>query len=216
MTARNCLVEVRTKLNNTVRSYLRTQAMPAVRATPKTFANNVRLELASRDTGLPDYIESLLVSIEEMNSKIQDADEALKQVADSDPICKLLQTMPGVGPITSVSFAATLDDVGRFESAERVTFYLGLTPGESTTGFKTRRTGMTKAGSARARWTLNQAAWTLVRIRPVDPAVQWFQEVAKRRGKKVAITALSRKMASMLYVRAIASKSLVISIERTT
>jgi transposase len=39
----------------------------------------------------------------------------------------------------------------------------------------------------------------LVRTRPKDPIVQWYTQVAGRRGKKVAITALSRKMAGILY-----------------
>ena len=107
--------------------------------------------------------------------------------------------MPGVGPVTAVCFATAIDDPQRFESADKVTSYLGLTPGENTTGFKTKRTGVTKAGSSRVRWTLNQAAWTMTRCRPNDPIVQWFKQVAGRRGKKIAITALSRKMAGILY-----------------
>ena len=78
-------------------------------------------------------------------------------------MCKVLQTMPGVGPVTSICFATAIDEVSRFESKDNLASYLGLTPGENTTGFKTKRTGMTKAGSSRVRWTLNQAAWTMVR-----------------------------------------------------
>jgi transposase len=199
VTARDALVRVRTKLVNTVRSFIRMMALPTVRATPKTLPKHIRLVLQEHPDGVPDYLQQLLVTIEGLTQQIEQADEALAQVADSDPICQRLQTMPGVGPVTSVCFAATIDDVSRFESAARLTSYLGLTPGESTTGFKTRRTGMTKAGSGRARWTLNQAAWTMVRTRPSDPLVLWFQQVAKRRGKKVAISALSRKMAGILY-----------------
>lgn len=199
VTARQALVEVRTKLVNTVRSFLRMMALPTVRATPNTLAKNLRLVLQKMAEGVPDYLEQLLVTIEGLNEQLKVADAALAQIADEDPVCKRLQTMPGVGPVTSVCFAASVDEVGRFESAARLTSYLGLTPGESTTGFKTKRTGMTKAGSSRVRWTLTQAAWTLVRTRPNDPIVQWFNEVAGRRGKKIAITALSRKMAGILY-----------------
>lgn len=199
VTARDCLVQARTKLVNTVRSIRRGMAMPPVRATPNTLAKNLRLVLEKEADGVPDYVEHLLCTVEHLNAQIALADEELKKIADSDPICKRLQTMPGIGPVTSVCFAAAIDDVSRFESAAKLTSYLGLTPGENTTGFKTRRTGMTKAGSGRARWTLNQAAWTLVRTRPNEPIVLWFNQVAGRRGKKVAITALSRKMAGILY-----------------
>jgi transposase len=159
----------------------------------------VREQLLKTPEGLPDYIEQLLVTIDTLNEQIARADEALEQLADQDPVCKRLQTMPGVGPITSLSFAASVDEVDRFENASRLTSYFGLTPGESTTGFKTKRTGITKAGPRRVRWTLVQAAWTMVRVRPNDPLVKWFQAVAGRRGKKIAISALARKMGGILY-----------------
>lgn len=199
VTSRQALVETRTQLVNTVRSYTRTKAMPRVKATPETLAKNMRLLLSTAAEGIPDHIERLLLIIEELNTRIDEADKALKKIAEHDPVCKLLQTMPGIGPVTSVCFVAAIDDVSRFESRDRVTSYLGLTPGENTTGFKTRHTGMTKAGSSRVRWTLNQAAWSMVRCRPNDPIVMWFQQVAGRRGKKIAVIALARKMAGILY-----------------
>jgi transposase len=199
VTARQALVGVRTKLVNTVRSFMRAKALPRVKGTPDSLAKNMRLALQTLGMSLPDYVERLLSTIEGLNESIDEADEALKQIAEQDPVCKLLQTMPGVGPVSSVCFATAIDDVQRFESSDKVTSYLGLTPGENTTGFKTKRTGMTKAGSSRVRWTLNQAAWTMVRCRPNDPMVLWFQQVAGRRGKKIAITALARKMAGVLY-----------------
>lgn len=199
VTARQALVEVRTKLVNTIRSFLRASAQPPVRATPETLAKNLRRVVSAMQEDLPDYLERLLLTVEDLNKRIKEADEAMEQLAEEDPVCTLLRTMPGVGPITAVCFATAIDEVHRFEAAPKVTSYLGLTPGENTTGFKTKRTGMTKAGSSRVRWTLNQAAWTMVRTRPQDPLVQWFQQVAGRRGRKVAITALSRKMAGILY-----------------
>lgn len=199
VTARQALVEVRTKLVNTVRSFMRTKALPRAKGTPESLAKNLRSLLPSTPEGLPDYVERLLATIDGLNAQIKEADQALKKIAEQDPTCKLLQTMPGVGSITSVCFATAIDDVSRFASADKVSSYLGLTPGENTTGFKTKRTGMTKAGSSRVRWTLNQAAWSMVRCRPHDPLVQWYLQVVGRRGKKIAITALARKMAGILY-----------------
>lgn len=199
MTAREALVQSRTKLVNTVRSYLRTLAAPRVRATPKSLPSAVRQYLQGLRDGVPDFLEHLLTTIETLNAQIAQADAALEQIANNDPLCKLLRTMPGVGPLTAVCFASAIDDVDRFPTAAQLTSYLGLTPGESTTGFKTRRTGLTKAGCSRTRWTLNQAAWTMVRTQKHSPLVLWYQQVAHRRGKNVAITALCRKMAAVLY-----------------
>lgn len=199
VTARQALVETRTKLVNTVRSFMRTKALPRVKGTPESLAKNMRAALQYMGVSLPAHVERLLLTIEGLNESIEEADKALKQIADQDPVCKLLQTMPGVGPVTAVCFASSIDEIERFESANKVSSYLGLSPGENTTGFKIKHTGMTKAGSSRVRWTLNQAAWTMTRCRPNDPVVQWFKQVAGRRGKKIAIIALSRKMAGILY-----------------
>jgi transposase len=199
LTAREALVAARTQLVNVVRAFFRTLARPPVKATPKTLAKQVRSQLVKTTEGLPDYIEQLLVTLETLNEQIAAADKGLEQLADQDPVCKLLQTMPGVGPVTSVCFAASVDELSRFEAAPKLTSYLGFVPGENTTGFKTKRTSITKAGRKRTRWTMVQAAWTMVRTRPHDPMVLWFQAVAGRRGKKIAICALARKMAGILY-----------------
>ena len=199
ITARQALVEVRTKLVNTVRSYFRSVELAQVKATPKTLAKNVRAKLKQQSEEIPDYIEQVLCVLDSVNAQVAEADEALKELATADETCRRLQTMPGVGPVTSLCFAAAIDEISRFESAPRVASYLGLTPGESTTGFKTKRIGMTKSGSSRVRWTLVQAAWAMVRTRPNDPLTTWFQAVAGRRGKKIAIIALARKMAGILY-----------------
>jgi transposase len=199
ITARQALVEVRTKLVNTVRSYFRSVSLSQVKATPKTLPKNVRAKLSRQPEGLPDYIEQILCVLDSINAQIAEADEALKVLANADATCRRLQTMPGVGPVTSLCFAAAIDEISRFQSAPKLTSYLGLTPGENTTGFKTKRIGMTKSGSSRVRWTLVQAAWTMVRARPNDPLTTWFHSVAGRRGKKIAIVALARKMAGILY-----------------
>jgi transposase len=199
LTARQALVDARTQLVNVVRSYYRTLARPSFRATPKTLCKQVRTALVNDPDGLPDYIENLLCAIDTLNEQIAAADEALEQLTSQDPVCKLLQTMPGIGPVTSLWFKTAVDEVSRFEDASRLTSYLGLTPGEDTTGFKTKRTGITKAGSPRVRATLTQSAWCIVRHRPDDPLVRWFQTIAGRRGKKIAIVAMCRKIAGILF-----------------
>lgn len=199
LTAREALVRMRTKLINTVRSFVRMRAMAPIRATAPTLPRAVRTALVNTPEGVPEYLEALLESLEHLNAQIQAADRALHEVAHADPVCRLLMTMPGVGPVTALSFVCAIDEVTRFEEASRLTSYLGLVPGERTTGFKTRRTAMTKAGPSRVRWTLTQAAWTLVRVQPDSSLGQWYQQVSGRRGKKIAISALTRRMAAILY-----------------
>jgi transposase len=60
-------------------------------------------------------------------------------------------------------------------------------------------TSITKAGSPKMRWALIQACWVARRWARTDPMVCWSREVELRRGKKVAVVALARKMAGIMY-----------------
>ena len=196
---REALVKARTALINCVRGWMRTQLLKVRAGATQTFAERARERLDKQEDGVPEFIERLLISIENLSEQIKKANEDLMALAKEDDICKLLMSAPGVGPNTAIMFAATIDDVKRFNSGHAVESYLGLTPGENSSGTKQRRTGITKAGSRRTRYLLVQSAWSMWRTRPDDPAVKWAHQVAERRGKKIAIIALARKLAGMLF-----------------
>ena len=159
----------------------------------------VRLEHARQHGPVPDYAENLLTTIESLTAQIRDADKRLAKLAKADPICQRLMSVPGVGPVTSVRFVAAIDDRSRFPSAHSVESYVGLVPGEHQSADRQQRLSITKAGSTRLRWALVQAAWTARNTRPFDPMVRWSLEVEKRRGKRIAVVALARKLAGILY-----------------
>src|SRR5690606_6315270 len=148
---------------------------------------------------LPVHIEQVLFVIEALNVQILASDRRLRELARASEVCRRLMTIPGVGPVTAVTFVAAIDDVSRFEHAYRLQSYLGLTPGESSSSERERRTSITKAGPASVRRTLIQAAWTIVRRRPTEPMVRWAAQIAERRGKFIAIVALARKIAGIMF-----------------
>jgi transposase len=196
---RENLVEARTCLINGVRGWTRTQLLRIRSGAVETFAKRVRERLLSDSNGMPSFIERQLIAIEALNEQIAVADKEMVQLAKEDEVCARLMTVPGVGPVVSIHFAATLDVIERFDGAHSVESYLGLTPGENSSGMRQRRGGITKAGSKRTRALLVQAAWTLWRTQPGDPIASWVGKVAERRGKKVAVVALARKLAGILY-----------------
>ncbi len=197
--SRAALVRSRTSLINNVRGWLRTQLIRIKSGATKTFPERVRARLLDDPAGSPEFIESLLTSVEQLSEHIAKVTRMLEQAAGADEICRRLMTIPGVGPLTSVSYRATLDEYERFASAHAAESYLGLTPGENSSGQRRQRTSITKAGSKRTRYLLVQAAWAMWRSQPHDPAVLWAQQVAHRRGNKVAIVALARKLAGIMF-----------------
>jgi transposase len=195
---RDNMVTARTQLINAVRGVLRGHLIK-VRGESENFPANVRKALEISPHGLPSHVEALLVCIETLNSQITALTEEIAAITRQNAVCQRLQSVPGVGPMTSLAFAAVVDDVGRFDSATSLESYLGLTPGENSSSTRVFRTGITKAWRAIVRQYLTQAALSLQRIRPDDPMVLWAGDVKKRRGKQIAIIALTRKLAGVLY-----------------
>jgi transposase len=146
-------------------------------------------------------VERLLESIEALSVQINAADREVAQLAKSDPVCRRLMTVPGVGPVTAVRFVAALDEIHRFADAHKVESYLGLVPGESSSSERQQRLSITKAGAPAVRWVLVQAAWCIRRSRQAsaEPLQQWNAEVERRRGKRIATVALARKLVGILF-----------------
>jgi transposase len=197
---REGLISSRTKLVNGVRGWLRGQGIGVLRSgAVETLPARLRKHLEVKDRSAPPYVDRNLAAIEMLNQQIHEADKELELVAAKDPTVLRLMSVPGVGALTAVRFVAAIDDVSRFSTAHSLESYLGLTPGEMSSSDKRRTTGITKAGSKQARWALVQAAWAARRSAGNHPLVRWALEVEARRGKKVAILALARKMAGILY-----------------
>jgi transposase len=194
---RDALVGARTKAVNTVRGWLRADARRPRGGDVGTFTTRVRALCADRP--LPGYVDRQLRTIEALSAQIAEADRELAATAKTDPIARRLMTVPGVGPATAVRFVAALDEIDRFPDAHAVEAYLGLVPGEDSSAERKRRTRITKAGSPALRWCLVQAAWAARRQRRRDPMHRWADAIEQRRGKRVAVLALARKLAGILY-----------------
>jgi transposase len=196
---RDVLIASRTMMINNVRGWMRTQLWRLRSGSTATFPDRVRAQAAATNHQLPEHVERALQAIDMVNEQVKAADRQVRQIARDSEVCARLMSAPGVGPVTAVRFLATLDDVSRFRTAHSVQSYLGLTPGERSSSEVQHRTGITKAGASAARRTLIQAAWSALRTAPKDPMVAWMNRIAARRGKFVAVVALARKLAGILY-----------------
>jgi len=197
--SREALVETRTKLINNARGWIRTQLWQVRKGATGSFAARVRALAKTLKQVLPEHVERQLVVIETVHEQVKLADKQVQRIACEHPICRRLMTVPGVGPVTAVRFVAALDDAARFSNAHALESYVGLTPGENSSSERQRRTGITKAGPTELRRALVQAAWSAFRTQPSAPMVVWATQIAARRGKFIAVVALARKMAGILF-----------------
>ena len=131
----------------------------------------------------------------------QDALEVeAKRMAQADDRCQILQTMPGVGPLTALAFVSAMDGPARFAKSSSVGAYLGLTPHGHQSGEVAWTGRISKTGDEVSRALLYEAANSLmVRVKASSPLKAWALALADRVGGKKARVALARKMAVILH-----------------
>ena len=200
LNARRGLVDARKAFATSCKSFLRGRLQNIKgRASSKNFSKVIRETALQHPEGLPSGINKLLSAFDHLSDQIEELDVELATLIENDSVCKNLMTMPGIGPQISLSFMAQIDDPHRFPCADHLGSYLALTPGEATTGGKVVRTGTLRAGPRHLKSLFVQGAWSMWRSRPKDPLVLWAQALADKRGKRIAIVALARKMAVILW-----------------
>jgi len=196
---REALVQTRTRYISLIRALLRQQGYRVRSGGAATFFERVdELELPE---AFKAQMAPLLEVMGSVNAQLKVMDKALEQQAKTHEVAKRLCTAAGVGPVTAISFVATVDRVERFDNAKQVRAYLGLVPRELSSGEKQYRGHITKAGNRRMRALLVEASWQLLRSRRADTEAlrAWAHRIALRRGKRIAAVALARKLAGILF-----------------
>ena len=138
-----------------------------------------------------EIVTDCLAVIDGLAPIIDRIDGELHQHAKADPRVTVLRTLPGVGEFTALVMVAEIGDITRFGSARKLASWAGLTPTVRGSDLKVRHGNISKQGSAWLRWVMNQAAQTAKRS-PDFAAI--YSSIARRRGKKIATIAISRKL----------------------
>jgi len=199
LAVREALVRTRTRYISVIRAVLRRDGVRVPSGGAATFGPRVQaLALSATQHRL---IAPLLALLRSLNQQLAVLETQLAREVAGHAAGRRLCTVPGVGPVTAAAVVATLDDVGRFASADQVAAYVGLVPRERSSGEQQRRGPLTKAGNSRVRWLLVQAAWAYWRSRATAGTVlrAWVERLAGRRGRLRAVVALARRLARILY-----------------
>jgi transposase len=194
------LIRVRTQAINLLRATLRQDGIRLGLGHPESVEHRLaRLTLPADTTQVLAPIRTLLRALGE---QLAAADRWVAATAKQEPVAQRLMTVPGVGPVIALSFAATLETPARFGGdAARASAYLGLVPSEHSSGERQHKGRITKAGPPAMRTLLVQAAWSVWR-RPGTAGVAlhaWVHRLADRRGSRIAIVALARRLSRILF-----------------
>jgi len=180
--ARRQVVATLLQIQGSIRGLLKVYGLKVGETHRCRFDKRVR-DLLAEVPKLEVAIGPLLRVLEQLVGERGKMDKLLSQAARNDKVCLRLMTIPGVGPITSLAFRATVDEPDRFTSSKVVGSYFGITPRVYQSGEMDRSGHISKQGDGMIRHLLYEAASALM-TRCCQPSKlrAWGIAIARRRG----------------------------------
>ena len=142
-------------------------------------------------------VNSLCRLIEAVNFEIDLAAQLITRRLAHDRGYRVIQQLPGVGPVLAAVLVAEIGEVTRFTSARHLCSWAGLTPRHRESDATVHRGRVTKQGSPLLRW----AAIEAVQKMPADAGwlVSTREQIAARRGRQIATVAVARKLLTLIF-----------------
>ena len=199
VSARHRLQSKRVALINTIRGYMLQEGHKL----PEKFFQRadwrLRLEKAKLGEVTKRIVESMMAAVEAI--ALSEEELTREIVAIEDERIDLLETMPGIGKLSSRVILAALDNAQRFDDRKAVAKYGALTPTIYQSGGVTHMGHINRDGRHEVRRVLLQCAHTVARMKSYGsrPLREFFERVMKKRGKKIAVVALARKLLTIAY-----------------
>jgi transposase len=195
--SRRLLVQQRTALVSLVRALLRQDGYRLAGGSCDTVP--ARVQRVAVTGALADTLAPLCRQITVLTTEIDACDARLQTRTAADAIVTRLRSVPGIGLIVATTFRAFVDRHERFHHAGQVSAAIGLVPREDSSAERRQRGHITKAGPRELRSLLIQAAWVCWRTRRSAALRAWVDQIAARRGKRIAVVALARRLSRLLF-----------------
>ena len=166
-------------------------------------------DLKFNDPVEQEILNEYLSSLTFLSDKIKAMDVRIEELASEKQYCenvKKLRCIKGIETNVALTLLAEIGDFNRFSKPTNFASYLGLIPGEQSSGDKVRGTGITKAGNSTLRRKLTESAKGYWRGR-IGIKSATFKKLEKELPKEVteyalkANTRLQRKFFNMTHVK---------------
>lgn len=200
--SRDALIRSRTQLINHVRGTVKSFGERLPGCSADSFHKKVADQLPDE---LAEALEDVVEIIGSLTEKIRGYDRRIERVCkECYPLeTELLQQIPGVRALTSLTYVLTLEDPKRFEKSRTVGAYLGLVPGKDQSGESDPGKRISGEGDEMLRRLLvNSAHYILGPFAPDSDLRRHGEKIASRGGKnakKRAVVAVARKLAVLLH-----------------
>jgi transposase len=199
LSSRALLVKMKCDIENQIRGLLKNIGLLPGKGKGNAYATRVSKQIEGRPE-LVIVVQPLLDAHKEIYRQVAELDSKVRKLARKDSEARLFMTAPGVGPITALSFKATIDDPRRFKRSRSVGAYVGLTARRFASGEIDWTGRISKCGNSMLRSYLFEAAGVLLTRVPQWCALKaWGLRLAKRSGFMKAKVAVARKLAVILH-----------------
>ena len=140
-----------------------------------------------------DMIDAITKQIVEIDAKISD------QISSRNEDMRIALSMPGMGVVSASTILAEVGDFRDFSSPEKLAAYCGLVPSVYQSAGKQINGHITKHGSPHIRSMIIEVAHAIIRTKQNSRLKKFFLRVKARRGMKIGVVALARKVLCILY-----------------
>ncbi len=161
--------------------------------------------LEDAENGLMMDFRVLLMGLREdlvyLDERIKAQDQAITQLAHAHADARRLMQLRGIGPITATALVASLGSGKQFKRGRDASAWIGIVPGQHSSGGKDKLLGISKRGDAYLRTLLIHGARSVIKTckDKDDKLSRWVQSLCSRRNKNVAAVALANKTMRMAW-----------------
>jgi transposase len=166
---------------------------------------SVRRLAAQAAEALPELahraIRDLLDQLRVLDERIGAYDKEIEAQARLSELARRLMTIRGIGATTALAIVASVGDAREFKNGRQFAAWIGLVPGQYSTGGRTRLGHISKRGDAYLRNLLVQGARSVLQSAGAhqDRLSRWALEVQARRGYYRALVAIANKNARIAW-----------------
>lgn len=187
-------------LENTIRHSLKAFGIKLGGTSRGTFDQAVR-EAVAQDALTAELMDAMLTARAMLWKQYCRLHDLVVRFVAGNELCRRFMQIPGVGPVTALSFMTAIDDPSRFRRSRDVAAYFGLTSRRWQSGTSIDVQGrISKAGDPDVRRALYEAASALLtRFKRKDKVKTWGMSIAKRSCHRKACVAVARKLAVIMH-----------------
>jgi len=146
-------------------------------------------------------LTQLQLEMQYLCRQIEESDKLILRIASDHEACRRLVANPGIGPITATATIAAIGNGAAFKKGRGFAAWLGVVPGEHSTGGKQTLTGTSRRGNKYLRKLFVQGAHSVLlqKMKQDGGLSTWLAQLTSRKRTQVATVALANKMARMVW-----------------